>query len=56
MKEKNLKQIYVKVPVRIFADMQKYGLLNESLDVWFVGQILEEIESRKEEIENGRRE
>lgn len=55
MNEKKLMQIYVKVPSRIFTEMQKYGLMNESLDVWFVSLVLEEIESRKQERENGRK-
>lgn len=53
MNEKKLMQIYIRVPSRIFTEMQKYGLLNESLDVWFVSMVLEEIDSRKNEIENG---
>lgn len=50
MNGNGLKQIYVKIPSRIYGEMLEYGLMDKSLDVWFVSMVLDEIEHRKLEI------
>lgn len=47
--KKKVMQIYIKVPAQIFELMQVNGMLGKELDSWFVGQVLEEIEGRKNE-------
>lgn len=56
MIHKNLKQIYVSVPSRTFDDMIKFGLIDKSLDAWFIAMVQEEIATTKEEIENRKNE
>lgn len=49
MNETELKQIYIKVPASMYKDMQDYCLLNRELDIWFIGEMMEKIEKRKNE-------
>ena len=53
MNEDELKQVYIKVPASIYKDMQNYKLLNRELDIWFIGEMMEKIEKRKND--KGRR-
>ena len=47
--KKKVMQIYIKVPAQIFELMQINEMLGKELDSWFVGQVLEEVEERKNE-------
>ena len=37
------KQVYIRVPVFVFDEMQKQGLLNPGLDAWFTAEIMKRI-------------
>ena len=52
MNRKTLKQIYVTVPSKTFEEMLKYGLIDKSLDAWFISMVLDEIENRKQDNRN----
>jgi len=56
MEERDTKFVYIKVPIRLYKEMQIYGIMDDELSPWFVGEMMKKIESRKEKIENGRRE
>ena len=54
MSKKILKQIYISVPSRTFDEMLEYGLIDKTLDAWFIAMVQEEIEDRKQEIRNSK--
>jgi len=43
------KQVYLRVPVFVFDEMQKHGLLNPGLDAWFTAEIMKRIMGGKME-------
>ena len=46
------KQVYLRVPVFVFDEMQKQGLLNPGLDAWFTAEIMKRIMKGKMEEKN----
>lgn len=46
------KQVYLRVPVFVFDEMQKQGLLNPGLDAWFTAEIMKRIMKGKQEEKN----
>ena len=55
MEENEMKLVYIKVPRRLYKDMQKYGVMDNELSPWFIGEMMMKIESRKEKINGGQR-
>ena len=53
MEENNMKLVYIKVPKRLYVDMQRYGVMDDELSPWFIGEMMMKIEGRKEK-ENGK--
>lgn len=47
--EEYVKYVYIRVPVDMYKEMQRYNIFGEDLNIWFIGEIMKKIKIREEE-------